>query len=323
MSEQSRADASSPLAAVVDLGTNAARLALATLDDAGRLESRGRWRELIRLGEGVRETGLLSEKAMERGLSCLARFAQIIGDHRVSLVDALATSALRDAQNADAFIARALQLGVEMRVIPPEEEARLALAGVFAGEKARPERALVFDVGGGSLEVMLSEHDEVREMVSLPAGVVYLTERYLKTIPTPQEQVQACAEAVEAMLADVDFGEAELAEIPFIGCGGVVALAWFLTEGKPPGAGVNGLSLPAYFFDEWVGRFAGLSYEERSGLRGFETGREDVALAGLIVVRALLQWGTKEEVRYINWWCTRGRLLELLKSSAQNRGNRS
>ena len=318
MSEQTNAESSAPLAAVVDLGTNAARLALATLDDAGRLESRGRWRELIRLGEGVRETGFLSESAMERGLECLSRFAQIIREHRVTLVDALATSALREAQNADVFIARALELGIAMRVIPPEEEARLALAGVFAGEGYRPEHALVFDVGGGSLEVILSERGEVREMVSLPAGVVYLTERYLKTMPTPDEQVQACSLAVEEMLADVDFGEEALAEIPFIGCGGVVALAWFVTEGAPPGGRIDGLSLPGTFFDEWVERFAGLTYEQRRELRGFESGREDVALAGLIVVRALLRWGRKMELGVSTGGVREGRLGELLKTSAQS-----
>ena len=317
MPEQYLADASAPLAAVVDLGTNAARLALATLNDAGRLESRGRWRELIRLGEGVRETGQLSESAMERGLGCLSRFAQIIHEHRVNLIDALATSALREAQNADVFIARASQLGIAMRVIPAEEEARLALAGVFAGEAAKPERALVFDVGGGSLEVILSENGEVREMVSLPAGVVYLTERYLKTMPTPDEQVQACSEAVDAMMSDVDFADAALAEIPFVGCGGVVALTWFLTEGSPPGGRVDGLSLPSSFFEEWVDRFAGLTYEGRRELRGFESGREDVALAGLIVVRALLRWGRKRDFGISTGGVREGRLLELLKANAQ------
>ena len=316
MSERCRADTPAPLAAVVDLGTNAARLALATLDDAGRLESRGRWRELIRLGEGVRETGLLSESAIERGLACLARFAQIIREHRVNLIDALATSALRDARNADVFIARAAQLGVAMRVIPAQEEARLALAGVFAGKEVKPGRALVFDVGGGSLEVILSEGGEVREMASLPAGVVYLTERYLKTMPTPEEQVQACSEAVEAMLADVDFGEAELAEIPFIGSGGMVALAWFVTEGAPRGGRVDGLSLPSSFFEEWVGRFAALTYEQRRELRGFESGREDVALAGLIVVRALLRWARKKGLGVSTGGVREGRLLELLRPGA-------
>ena len=316
MPERSCADPSAPLAAVVDLGTNAARLALATLDDAGRLESRGRWRELIRLGEGVRETGLLSESAMERGLACLARFAQIIREHRVHLVDAVATSALRAAGNADVFIERALQLGIVMRVIPAEEEARLALAGVFAGGAGRPGRALVFDVGGGSLEIILSGSGEVREMASLPAGVVYLTERYLKAMPTPDEQVQACSEAVDAMLMKVDFADVELEEIPFIGCGGVVALAWFLTEGAPQGGRVDGLSVPGSFFDEWVDRFAGLTYEQRRELPGFEAGREDVALAGLIVVRALLRWGRKKELGVSTGGVREGRLLELLRPGA-------
>ncbi len=319
MSERYRADLSDPLAAVVDLGTNAARLALATLDETGKLESRGRWRELIRLGEGVCETGMLSENAMQRGLACLSRFARIIREHHVHFVDAVATSALREAQNADVFLERASRQGIVMRVISPEEEARLTLAGVFATLNNKPERAFVFDIGGGSLEVIISAGGEVLEMVSLPAGVVYLTERYLKTMPTPVAQVQACSEAVDAMLADIGFAQAVPAEIPFIGCGGVVALAWFLSEGVPPGGRVDGFSLPSSCFEEWVGRFAGLTYEQRRGLDGFEPGREDVALAGLIVVRALLRWGRKQEFGVSTGGVREGRLLELLLPNPWNR----
>ena len=315
MPEESRAAASAPLAAVVDLGANAARLAIAALDGAGRLESRGRWRELIRLGEGVHETGLLSGRAMERGFACLARFSEVIRAHRVGVVDGVATSALREARNAEAFIERAARLGVALRVIPAEEEARLALAGVLAGRDAAPGRALVFDVGGGSLELIRAEGGEVRKMASLPAGVVYLTERFLKGMPTAAEEVLACAEAVDEMLAEADFGGVEPAGLPFIGCGGVVALAWFLTEGAPPG-GVNGLSLSAPLLDEWIGRFAGMSREERRGLPGFEPGREDVALAGLIVARALLRWGGKGAFDVSTGGVREGRLLELLRGIA-------
>ena len=312
MVEEPRSDSSAPLAAVVDLGTNAARLAIAALDEEDGLELRGRWRELIRLGEGVQETGLLSARAMERGLACLARFSEIIRERRVHLVDGMATSALREARNSGAFIERASRLGFEVRVISAEEEARLALAGVFAGGGAEPGRALVFDIGGGSLELIIAAGGEVREMASLPAGVVYLTERYLRGMPTTGEQAQACSQAVDAMLAEVDFGDVRPAELPFIGCGGVVALAWFLTGGASSG-GVNGLSLPASLFEEWVGRFAAMSYEQRRGLRGFEPGREDVALAGLIVVRALLRWGRKSGFAVSTGGVREGRLLELLK----------
>lgn len=316
MPENACGDPSAPLAAVVDLGTNAARLALAALDGSGRLAPRGRWRELIRLGAGVQETGLLSEAAMERALACLARFSEIIRARRVRLVDAVATSALREARNADAFIARAARLGLPMRVISAEEEARLALAGVLAGQAAAPERALVFDVGGGSLELIFAAGGGVRRMASLPAGVVYLTERHLGRMPTAEAHVQSCAEAVDAMLAGVDCGGAEWAALPFIGCGGVVALAWFLTGGAPPGGGVNGLSLPARLFEEWVGRFARMSCAQRRGLRGFEAGREDVALAGLIVVRAILRWGRKREFSVSTGGVREGRLLELLRGRA-------
>ncbi len=317
MPKEPRLETPAPLAAVVDLGANAARLALATLDDAGQLESRGRWREFIRLGEGVRETGRLSESAMRRGLACFSRFSAIIRAHRVQLADAVATSALRDARNAGAFIARAARLGVALRVIPAKEEARLALAGVFVNVGALPERALVFDVGGGSLEVMLAAGERIWKMVSLPAGVVYLTERYLAGMPTADERVRACAEEVDAMLSKVDFGGAERKALPFIGCGGVVALAWFLTEGAPLGGSVSGISLSASLFEEWVDRFARMQYGQRRELRGFEPGREDVVLAGLIVVRALLRWGRKEEFSVSTGGLREGRLLELLRTPAR------
>lgn len=303
-----------PLAAVVDLGTNAARLAMAYLDAEGRLVPHGRWRELIRLGEGVAASKRISPEAFRRGLDCLKRFAQVIAEEPVDHLDAIATSALRDAVNGREFLAAAHEAGIPLRVISAEEEAQLALAGALSSLGGIPRRAVVFDIGGGSLELIRTEERAlVVEMASLPAGVVYLTERYLQEMPTPMEKVAACAAEVRRLLDESGFSVPVDGVVPLIGCGGVVALAWFMREGPEDPQGVGGLELTREEISGWIPRFAGLGHSGRTALEGFEPGREDVALAGLIVVREVLEKLERGAFCVSTGGVREGRLLEMLK----------
>jgi exopolyphosphatase/guanosine-5'-triphosphate,3'-diphosphate pyrophosphatase len=301
-----------PIAAVVDLGTNAARLAAASLDASGALVSEGRWRELIRLGEGVEATGRISDGAMARGFETLKRFSRLIEEMRADRVDALATSALREASNAGEFLAGAREMGIPLRVISAEEEARLALAGVLASMGECPAGAVVFDIGGGSLELIQSRGGRVSEMASLRAGVVYLTERHLGDIPTPPLRVASCADDVRTMLGTASLNAEEVADLPLIGCGGAVALAWFIREGDAGDLGNNGTILGLDEIENWIGRFAALDMAGRSSLPGFEPGREDVALAGLIVLGEVLRWAGQISFRVSTGGVREGRLIELL-----------
>lgn len=306
-------DKSRRVAAVVDLGTNAARLALASLDETGRLVSAGRWRELIRLGEGVKATGELSEAAMVRGVETLERFAEIVQREKVTLLDAVGTSALREAANGQDFIARAREAGIPLRVISAEEEARLALAGVRATVANFPDSALVFDIGGGSLELIQTEGRRIARMASVPAGMVFLTERHLTEMPTRSEKVGACEREVRALLDEaLSLGLSPQGR-PLIGCGGVVALAWFIREGVPAFSGINGTFLDVSEVEHWVSRFAALDRNGRTALPGFEPGREDVALAGLIVVHEILRWAACADFLVSTGGLREGRLMEMLR----------
>ncbi len=302
-----------PIAAVVDLGTNAARLAMASLDESGRLVSEGRWRELIRLGEGLEATGRLSDAAVGRGLDTLRKFSRIIGEREVEILDAVATSAIRDASNGEAFIAEAVRLGIPLRVIPAEEEARLALAGVVHSLGDFPGSALVFDIGGGSLELIQAEEGRISKMVSLPAGVVYLTERFLGEMPTAGGKIDLCAREIRGMLEEASGRGIVPEDMPLIGCGGVIALAWFIRGGVTGEAGMTGTSLSRDEFDRWVPAFAAMDKGARRAIPGFEPGREDVALAGLIIVREILRWAGQTALRVSTGGVREGRLLELLR----------
>ena len=302
-----------PIAAVVDLGTNAARLAMASLDDSGGLVSRGRWRELTRMGEGLEATGKLSDAAIKRSLETLQNFSRIIGEKKVEMVDAVATSALRDASNGKEFIAEAVNLGIPLRVIPAEEEARLALAGVAATLGDFPGSALIFDIGGGSLELIQAAGSRISKMASLPAGVVYLMERFLGEMPTAAANVDLCTREIRDMLEGASGRGIAPEDLPLIGCGGGVALAWFIREGVIGEAGITGSILNFDEIEGWVPRFAALDKEGRRALPGFEPGREDVALAGLIVVREVLRWAGQPALKVSTGGVREGRLLEMLR----------
>lgn len=302
-----------PVAAVVDLGTNAARLAMASLDESGRLVSRGRWRELIRLGEGLDATGKLSDTAIERGLDTLKYFSRIIEERGVEILDAVATSALRDASNGEEFIFDAMRSGIPLRVISAEEEARLALSGVVYSLGEFPAMALVFDIGGGSLELIQAKERRISKMVSLPAGVVYLTERYLRDMPTATGDIDECAWAIREILKEASDNGIVPEELPLIGCGGIVALAWFIRRGVAGDEGIAGTILSEEEFGRWISEFGAMDKEMRGALPGFEPGREDVALAGLIIVKEIFRWSGQTTLQVSTGGVREGRLLELLR----------
>jgi exopolyphosphatase/guanosine-5'-triphosphate,3'-diphosphate pyrophosphatase len=172
-----------PLLAALDLGTNNCRLLIARSvppDDFKVVDSFSR---IVRLGEGVGETGLLSETAIERTIAALKICAERIARHDVHHVFAIATEAARQAANTDILIARAQgEAGIALQVISAEKEADLAALGCapLIGEKY--QGALIFDIGGGSTEIVW-QHKEGGEMhkrftASLPVGVVSLAEAY-------------------------------------------------------------------------------------------------------------------------------------------------
>jgi exopolyphosphatase/guanosine-5'-triphosphate,3'-diphosphate pyrophosphatase len=174
---------SAPLLAALDLGTNNCRLLIARpvpQDDFKVVDSFSR---IVRLGEGVGETGLLSETAIERTIVALKICAERIARHHVHHVFAIATEAARQAANTDILISRAQgEAGIALQVISAEKEADLAALGCAPLNGPKDHGALIFDIGGGSTEIIW-QHREGGEMhkrfaASLPVGVVSLAEAY-------------------------------------------------------------------------------------------------------------------------------------------------
>jgi exopolyphosphatase/guanosine-5'-triphosphate,3'-diphosphate pyrophosphatase len=265
--------------AAVDLGTNTTRLLVADVED-GRLEEVVRRTAITRLGEGVDARRRLLPAPIARVRNVLTdyrREAEALGAERILLV---ATSAVRDAENGEAFLGEiGRSYGFTPRLLSGDEEAELTLRGV--GEL--PPGAVVMDVGGGSTEFV---GEGLR--VSIDIGSVRLTERFLHGDPPSSEEVERCAAHVRALLPDVRVAH-------LVAVAGTVTSLAALELGYYDRDEVEGYRLSRSGVEALVERLAALPVSERRELPGIEPERAPVIVGGAIVVReALRHFGLRE-----------------------------
>jgi exopolyphosphatase/guanosine-5'-triphosphate,3'-diphosphate pyrophosphatase len=181
-----------PVFAAVDIGSNSVRLNVAEVTSGAPPRLLATDRDVARLGESVFRTGAVSDDAI--GLLCgiLKRMAALCARFRISSARAVATSALREAGNQAEFVARgSVALGMPVEIISGEEEARLIHLGVRSQFPCPGQRCLIIDVGGGSMEVILSEQRGVLQAWSMPLGAIRLQERFLSTDPPATAELRA------------------------------------------------------------------------------------------------------------------------------------
>ncbi len=193
--------------AAIDCGTNSVRLLIADIA-GGELTDLERRMEIVRLGQGVDETGHLAPEALDRTFIAMRGYAKLIAAHDVEKIRVVATSATRDADNRDEFVRGVVEIfGVEPEVITGEEEAELSFTGATRDLAAlRPMRPyLVVDIGGGSTEFVLGTSG-VEFSRSVDIGCVRMTERHLRSDPPSPEQVAAAVGDIDTALASVRDG---------------------------------------------------------------------------------------------------------------------
>ncbi|HYM54082.1 MAG TPA: Ppx/GppA phosphatase family protein [Solirubrobacteraceae bacterium] len=283
--------------AVIDLGSNSFRL---VVFQAGE----GWWKrtdeiyEPVRIGEGLVGSGRLGEKPMRRALATLDVFAHFCRASGLGegAVDAVATSAIRDAENADGFLALAREcLGLPIRVLSREAEARYGyLAAVNSTTLAD---GCVLDLGGGSLQLVRVAGRLARELGSWRVGTVRMSERFLPPNgPAKRRQLEELREHVARELAQAswlaDAGR-EAGGGRLVGIGGTVrnlAAAAQRAAGLPSN-GVQGMVIEPQALGELVELLAALPAAERASVPGIKPARADLILAGALVVQGVLAAG--------------------------------
>jgi len=268
--------------AAVDLGTNSTRLLVADVDGE-RLDEVVRLLTITRLGEGVDERRRLLPVPIARVRNCLAEYRREIEQHGATRTLAIATSAVRDAENGEAFLGEIeWSYGFTTRLLAGSEEAAMMVRGVTAG---RPpvEDTLLVDIGGGSTELVLAADGGARASTSLDVGCVRVTERFLASDPPTEPELAAAAAYVRSLLPAYEARAA-------IGVAGTVTTLATLDLGL---AGydperTHGHRITRTSVERELERLAGMPLDERLQVPGIEPGRAPVIVAGLVVLLEIM-----------------------------------
>lgn len=277
---------SSPVTRVagIDCGTNSIRLLIADVTD-GHLSQVERTMEIVRLGQGVDRTGRLDEQALSRTFAAAERYAAACRELGVQAIRFVATSATRDAENRDDFIAGIRErLGVTPQVVSGQEEARLSFTGALSTLKERGKNTVVVDIGGGSSELVLGRED-VAAQFSMNIGCVRMTERHFHTDPPTEQEIAAATADIDAALDEaeqhVDLAQAEA----LVGLAGSVTTitAAALALSEYDSAAIHGTYLTAEQIHAECAAMLHATRAERATHGFMHPGRIDVIGAGALI----------------------------------------
>lgn len=284
--------------AALDLGTNNCRLLIArAAEDSFTVVDA--FSRVVRLGEGLNSTGKMSDEAMDRAVAALSICADKLKRRNVTLARSVATEACRQAINGTQFIERVrAETGIMLDIISPQEEARLAVMGCYALLEPGEGPAIIFDIGGGSTELVLVSTDgglpEILDWVSVPWGVVSLTESEV----FDQEDAEARRKGYAAMREKVLSSFSEFsARLPkqqgdrrLLGTSGTVTTLASVHLGLSSydRSKVDGLNLPSAAMREISQDLANLSPTGRAAYPTIGNDRADLVVAGCAILDAIL-----------------------------------
>ncbi len=274
--------------AVIDVGTNSIKFHAAKKRPDGSLETVLDQNDIARLGEGLRETGLIAPGPLERNARSVETFAAKARELGAEPV-VVGTMALRTAKNSDAFVKRVKELtGLDLLVISGEEEARLSYLAVLSGLPVGGGELVTFDTGGGSTEFVYGRGPEMLRKFSVPLGAVRITEEFFREDPVRPESLEPAYAEIRRSLEE---GGVSGSPKVLVGMGGTVtslASVKFKMETYDPDV-VQGSVLTLEELREMAGMFASMTIEQRKGVTGLQPKRADVILAGTCIVCSIME----------------------------------
>ena len=299
--------------AAIDLGTNSFHAVIVGVKPSGRFEVIDREKDMVRLGDSSLASGRLSDPAFRRGLRALRKYQRIVANHRVERTLAVATSAIREAANGAEFLERvARETGFRPRVISGEEEGRLVYLAALHSVHL-PDRALVVDIGGGSVEMVLGSGSRVERVVSGKVGCLRLTQRFVRSDPlSPADEAHLVAQ-VAATLGEAAADVRRRGFDRLVGTSGTVLAvgALALAEmGRRPRGALHHQVVSREAVHRVRRRLVESDLRERRHLPGLDPERADVVVAGAVVLDEILGHTGASELLLCEWALREGVLLD-------------
>jgi exopolyphosphatase/guanosine-5'-triphosphate,3'-diphosphate pyrophosphatase len=291
--------------AALDVGSNSFHVLIVQVQSDGRVEVLARAKEMVRLGETSLRTGVIPPEVFRRGLEALASLRRIVDRYRPDALVAIATSAVREAQNGGEFVRAARdEIGIDIQVIRGQEEGRLIYLGARGTLNLDGRRVALLDLGGGSLEVILADARECYFIDSLKLGVIRLSEEWAPSDPPSARELASLRARIRQSLAPV-IGRITAMGFDFVALssGTASALAALNSAlagggnggggGGGGGRGDRGEGIPTVLTQEALieleQRLGRMTLEERTRLPGLDARRADTILPGAMVLRAALE----------------------------------
>ena len=298
--------------AAIDVGSNSIRQIIADVSPEGVIGHIDEMKAAPRLATGLESSGSLDEAAMTRAIDALAKMASLAKQVNADKIVAVATSAVRDADNAAEFIRRVKsQTGLELQILTGEDEARLSYRSALAHFELGNSRTAVVDLGGGSLELALTFDGIVDRLMSLPLGAVRLTERFLSNGDGTKKLGKLRRHVAEVIRENVPVRPWRGARL--IGAGGTFTnLAGMVLsrDGIVTARSVQGAVVSRNDVEHLLDTLAAMSVEERRRVPGLNEARADIIVAGLSVVAELMARLDGRDVEVSRYGIREGILLE-------------
>ncbi|MCS6806313.1 MAG: Ppx/GppA phosphatase family protein [Acidobacteriota bacterium] len=309
-----------PTIAAIDVGSNAMRLVVGSVNGSRGLQLLESLREPVRLGQDVFTQGLIGEPTLERAIEAFVRFRKVIDAHNVQRVRAVATSAMREAFNRDIVIDRLTQAsGIEVQVIDPEEEARLIHLAVNEALNLKNKLAMLVDIGGGSVEVTLAANGQIIATESFNMGTVRLLQK-LEEKQRGQRQfntlVREYVDATRRRLRK-EIGQQKIDVC--VGTGGNIETLGDLRQtllNRQQNTLITDDELDAI-----IKQLQSLSYEERMRTLRLRPDRADVIMPAAIVLQKILKQAGVAEVMIPHVGLKDGLLLDIAQDVRNGRRN--
>jgi len=282
--------------AVVDMGSNSTRLLVADVDD-GQISELERRSTVTRLGRGVDTSRKLSAEAIEDVCDTVADYLALVDDHGPAQLVAIATSAVRDAENSGAFIGELRErFALNARILSGDDEARLTYLGANH-ERPVAEDTLVVDIGGGSTELVVGSGSEMSFHASLDAGTVRHTERHISKDPAEHSELETLSDDVRTLIDGALQGSHFARARKGIGVAGTPTSLAAIDQALDPydPEAVHGSTLSLAAIQRMLSELASKTLAERLEVTGLHKGRAPTIVAGVVIlIQVMRAFGLSE-----------------------------
>lgn len=317
------ADVENGVYAALDLGTNNCRLLIASPSGDG-FRVVDSFSRIIRLGEGIAATGSISEAAIDRAIAALSICSDKIRYRKAKRLRLIATEACRAADNAESFRARvASETGIKLEVIDRETEATLAVIGCSPLLDPKGRGAILFDIGGGSTELVRIERDpdqanaspRIKGWMSIPLGVVTLAEHFGGRDVTTDSYARMVAEVAQYIAPFAAEHARDLRDMHMLGTSGTVTTlaGVHLNLARYDRRRIDGVWMNNSDVTAVITRLLGMSYQQRADNNCISVERADLVLAGCAILDAIRDAFPMPRLRVADRGLREGMLVEMMR----------